>query len=70
MDVFDPAIAPDVGNPTPSGIFVSEMEDILKTLSSKNIIGLDVVETATSKLGDNTAVVAAKIIYDFLTLIG
>lgn len=69
MDVFDPAIAPDVGNPTPSGIFVSDMEDILKTLSSKNIIGLDVVETASSKLGDNTAVVAAKIIYDFLTLI-
>ena len=70
MDVFDPAIAPNVGNPTPSGIFVSEMEDILKTLSSKNIIGLDVVETASSKLGDSTAVVAAKIIYDFLTLIG
>lgn len=69
MDVFDPAIAPDVGNPTPSGIFVSDMEDILKTLSSKEIIGLDVVETASSKLGDNTAVVAAKIIYDFLTLI-
>ena len=69
MDVFDPAIAPDVGNPTPSGLFVSDMEDILKTLSSKNIIGLDVVETASSRLGDNTAVVAAKIIYDFLTLI-
>lgn len=69
MDVFDPAIAPDVGNPTPSGIFVSDIEDILKTLSAKNIIGLDVVETAGSKLGDNTAVVAAKIIYDFLTLI-
>lgn len=69
MDVFDPAIAPDVGNPTPSGIFVYDIEDILKTLSSKEIIGLDVVETASSKLGDNTAVVAAKIIYDFLTLI-
>ena len=68
MDVFDPAIAPRVGNPTPSGLFVSEIEDILKTLVGKNIVGLDVVETASNRLGDSTAVVAAKIIYDFLTL--
>lgn len=69
MDVIDPAIAPDVGNPTPGGLFVSEIETILETLSHKNIVGFDVVETASDKLGANTAVVAAKIIYDFLTLI-
>ena len=69
MDVFDPAIAPRVGNPTPSGLFVSDIEDILKTLVGKNVVGLDVVETASNRLGDSTAVVAAKIIYDFLTLI-
>lgn len=70
MDVFNPAIAPNVGNPTPSGLFVSDVETILETLCHKNIVGLDVVETASNKLGDITAVVAAKIIYDFLTLIG
>lgn len=70
MDVVDPAIAPNVGNPTPGGLFVSEIETIIKTLAHKNVVGLDVVETASDKLGDNTAVVAAKIIYDFLTLIG
>jgi len=69
MDVVDPAIAPSVGNPSPGGLFVSEIENILETLSHKNIVGLDVVETATDRLGENTAVVAAKIIYDFLTLI-
>ena len=69
MDVLNPAIAPNVGNPTPGGMFVSEIETILETLCRKNIVGLDVVETATDRLGDNTAVVAAKIIYDFLTLI-
>ncbi len=69
MDVVDPAIAPSVGNPAPGGLFVSEIENILETLSHKNIVGLDVVETATDRLGENTAVVAAKIIYDFLTLI-
>ena len=69
MDVIDPAIAPSVGNPTPGGLFISEVENILENLCHKNVVGLDVVETATDRLGDNTAVVAAKIIYDFLTLI-
>ncbi|WP_295113693.1 agmatinase [uncultured Methanobrevibacter sp.] len=69
MDVVDPAIAPNVGNPTPGGLFVSEIETIFETLCHKNVVGLDVVETASDRLGDNTAVVAAKIIYDFLTLI-
>lgn len=69
MDVMNPAIAPSVGNPTPGGLFVSEVESILETLCRKNIVGFDVVETATNKLGEQTAVVAAKIIYDFLTLV-
>ena len=69
MDVIDPAIAPCVGNPAPGGLFISEVESIFETLCRKNIVGLDVVETATDRLGENTAVVAAKIIYDFLTLI-
>lgn len=68
MDVFDPAFAPNVGNPTPGGLYISEVETILETLSRKNIVGFDVVETASKELGDTTAVVAAKIIYDFLTL--
>ena len=69
MDVFNPAIAPRVGNPTPGGLFVHDIETILETLCRKNIVGLDVVETASNKLGEATAVVASKIIYDFLTLI-
>ena len=69
MDVVDPALAPRVGNPTPGGLFISEIETILETLCRKNVVGLDVVETASDRLGDSTAVVAAKIIYDFLTLI-
>ena len=69
MDVMNPAIAPNVGNPTPGGLFVSEIETILETLCRKDVVGFDVVETASDKLGDPTAVVAAKIIYDFLTLI-
>lgn len=69
MDVLDPAIAPSVGNPTPGGLFTSEIEDVIKSLSYKDVVGMDVVETATDRLGENTAVSAAKIIYDFLSLI-
>ena len=65
MDVFDPSIAPSVGNPTPNGLLLSHIETILETLCHKNIVGLDVVETASDTLGDTTAVVAAKIIFDF-----
>ena len=69
MDVIDPSIAPSVGNPTPGGLYVSEVQTILETLCYKNVVGFDVVETATDRLGDSTAVVAANLIYDFLTLI-
>ncbi|MBE6504588.1 MAG: agmatinase [Methanobrevibacter sp.] len=69
MDVFDPAIAPCVGNPSPGGLFTSEIEDVIKALAFKEVVGMDVVETATDRLGENTAVTAAKIIYDFLSLI-
>ena len=69
MDVLDPAIAPSVGNPTPGGLFTSEIEDVIKALAFKEVVGMDVVETATDRLGENTAVSAAKIIYDFLSLI-
>ena len=69
MDVLDPAIAPAVGNPTPGGLFTSEIEDVSKALSYKDVVGIDVVETASDRLGESTAVAAAKIIYDFLSLI-
>ncbi|AMD18056.1 hypothetical protein TL18_08505 [Methanobrevibacter sp. YE315] len=69
MDVVDPAFAPNVGNPTPGGLFISELETILENLTRKDVVGFDVVETASDRLGDSTAVVAAKLIYDFLTLI-
>ena len=69
MDVFDPSVAPTVGNPTPGGILYDHIEAILKTLSLKNVVGMDVVETAGDRLGDITAVLASKIIYDFLSLL-
>ena len=71
MDVMDPSVAPSVGNPTPGGLIVGDIEKIFALLYENpqvDIIGFDLVEVATDKLGDITAVLAAKIIYDFLTL--
>lgn len=68
IDVLDPAYAPSVGTPAPCGLTPMMVEDIIYTLSHKNVVGLDVVEVASDKIGDQTSINAAKIIYDFLSL--
>ncbi|MBX7075733.1 MAG: agmatinase [Methanobacteriaceae archaeon] len=69
MDGLDPSIAPSVGNPTHNGLNANEVNQILEIITEKNVIGFDLMEVATNKLGDITAVLAAKFILDFLLLI-
>lgn len=71
MDAIDPAFAPSVGNPTPNGLHPIDIENIFEALANNenvDVIGFDLVEIASDRLGDITAVLGAKIIYDFLTL--
>ena len=71
MDVIDPAFAPSVGNPTPNGLHPVDVENIFEALANNekiDIVGFDLVEVASDRLGDITAILAVKIIYDFLTL--
>lgn len=71
MDAIDPAFAPSVGNPTPNGLHPIDVENIFEALANNeniDVIGFDLVELASDRLGDITAVLGAKIIYDFLTL--
>ena len=71
MDATDPAFAPSVGNPTPNGLHPVDVENIFEALGNNekiDVIGFDIVEVASDRLGDITAVLAAKIVYDFLTL--
>ena len=70
MDVLDPSFAPSLGNPVPSGIAPEDVLEILIALKDKDIVGFDVMETATDKLGDITAITASKFVYDFLSLMG
>lgn len=69
LDVLDPSIAPNVGNPTANGLFINDIREIFSKIDLNNVVGLDVVETSTNKLGDVTAIMAAQIIYDFLTMV-
>jgi agmatinase len=68
IDVLDPAYAPSVGTPAPCGLTPMMLEDIICSLASKDVRGLDVVEVASDTIGDSTSINAAKVIYDFLSL--
>lgn len=68
LDVLDPSFTGAVGNPTPLGINPFHVQEILKTLENKDILGFDLVELAADKIADSSAINATKIIIDFLTL--
>jgi len=64
MDVFDPSLAPGVSNPEPEGAGY----EILEFLGSmaKRVIAMDVVEVCPSYDDGRTALLAAKLIRDFI----
>lgn len=68
IDVLDPAYAPSVGTPSPCGLTPRDLEDFIKVLSKKDVVGLDVVEVSSDSIGDITSINAAKVIYDYLSL--
>ncbi len=65
MDGIDPADAPGVGTPEPYGITPRQLRVLIGRLA-KRIIGLDIVEMTPLYDNGNTAMLAAKIIQDFL----
>lgn len=68
IDVLDPAYAPSVGTPAPCGITPRDLEDMIGILARKDVVGMDVVEVSSDRIGDSTSINAAKVIYDFLCL--
>ncbi len=68
IDVLDPAFAPSVGTPSPCGLNSKQIEKLVYCLKNKEIVGFDMVEVSSNKIGDITSVNAAKIIYDILCL--
>ena len=70
-DGFDPSIVPAVGTAEPNGLFWNEtIEFLKKVISTKNIIGFDVVEIAPIKDTILSEYTMAKLVYKLIGYIG
>lgn len=69
MDVVDPASAPAVGNPSPGGIGVSQLLDILEGTVDGRCRGFDLTEVAPHYDSGLTATQAAHIVLEAVYLL-
>ena len=70
IDVLDPAFAPGTGTPEAGGLSSRELLRMLRGLTRVNIVGADVVEVAPPyDQGEVTALAAATVIFDMITLL-
>ncbi len=71
LDVLDPSQAPGVGDPEPEGISLSLLLDILDNITryTKNIIGVDLVELSPPYDPGFTGHVAAKILFEIISML-
>ena len=70
IDVVDPAFAPGTGTPEVGGFSSAEAIDLVRGLEGLNYVGFDVVEVLPDKdPAEITALLAANIVYEFLSLI-
>ena len=71
IDGLDPAYAPGTGTPVVGGLHVGDVRAILRGLAGLNVVGMDVVEVAPAyDIGEVTALAAATIAHDLLSLYG
>jgi len=70
IDVVDPAFAPGTGTPEVGGLTSGEAIELVRGLKGLNFVGFDVVEVLPDKdPAEITALLAANIMYEFLSLI-
>jgi agmatinase len=69
IDVLDPAHAPGTGTPEAGGLTSRELLAMLRGLDPTSIVGADVVEVAPAyDHAEITAIAAAHVLYDLVTL--
>ena len=66
LDVLDPSHAPEVGTPEPGGMSPQELFGIVRKVASSNLVGMDIVECASARVGTQTANLAAGIFREAL----
>jgi len=64
MDVVDPSSAPAVGNPSPEGISVTQLLDMIARVSDFDVKGFDLTEVAPHYDSGLTAIQAAYIVLE------
>ncbi len=64
MDVLDPASAPAVGNPSPEGISVSQLLDLVALVVGPRLMGFDLTEVTPQYDSGLTATQAAYIVLE------
>jgi agmatinase len=70
IDFVDPAYAPGTGTPEVGGFTSSEALRVVRGLKGLNLIGFDLVEVLPQyDLSEVTALLAANIVYEFISLI-
>jgi agmatinase len=69
IDVLDPAHAPGTGTPEAGGLTSRELLALLRGLDGRSIVGADVVEVSPAyDHAEITAIAAAHVLYDLVTL--
>jgi agmatinase len=70
IDVIDPAFAPATGTPEVAGLTPQEALAFIRSLGGIRFSGFDVVEVSPpyDDRGETTAILAANIAYEFLSL--
>lgn len=70
IDAADPAYAPGTGTPEVGGFTSFQMLQLVRGLKGLNIVGFDLVEVNPQyDHGDITAILAANLVFEFLSLI-
>jgi len=67
IDCLDPCYAPGTGTPVCGGLTTNQAMQILRSLVSTNLVGMDLVEVAPAyDVGEITALAAAHLAFDYL----
>ena len=69
MDAVDPSEAPAVGNPSPEGITVAQLLDLITGITDERLVGFDLNEVSPSYDSGLTAIQAAYIVLETLYLV-
>jgi agmatinase/guanidinopropionase len=71
IDSVDPAYAPGTGTPEVGGFTSYQMLQLMRGLRGLNLVGFDLVEVSPPyDHGDITAILAANLTFEFLSLLG